>query len=174
MLDTISGAFDQGTFANTQSLVTTLSIVGGVITYFINSRKDLRLRQAQRFNDMDAAFTDFQKTLLDYTHLDVGWQSLPKSPTLSEDEHAKRSVIFEIATSMFEKAYILYIDAPKKIKKTQWTGWRAYIKGYCAKPEYRKWWFGDHRGEGSGGSQEAASYDVSFERFMVGLFKEAT
>jgi hypothetical protein len=173
MFEAISNAFEQGAFANTQSLVTTISIVGGVVTYFLNSRIELRNQQAKRFHEMDSAFTDFQKTLLDYTLLDVGWQSLPAAPTLSEDEGAKRSIIFEIATSMFEKAYILYQDAPKKIKRTQWIGWRAYIKGYCAKLEYRRWWFGDHRGEGTASSQEAASYDASFEKFMAGLFKES-
>jgi hypothetical protein len=173
MLEALLAEIEQGAFASAQSLVTTISVVGGVVTYFINSRKEIRLRQAQRFNEMDQVFTDFQKTILEHTQLDVAWQPLPQSPELTEDQKAKRAVIFELATSMFEKAYILYQDAPKKVKKLQWTGWRAYIRGYCGKPEYRQWWFGDHHGESSSSNQESASYDATFEKFMIGLFKEA-
>ena len=161
-------------FSDPQGLIATISIVSGVITYFINSRREIELKQAQRYSEMDTAFTDFQKTLLNYTHLDAGWQSLQKAPNLSEDEQYKRSVIFEIATSMFEKAYLLYLKAPKKIRRQQWSGWRAYIRGYCAKPEYRKWFFGEHSATDSNKPSEAASYDTAFEKFMLGLFKEVS
>lgn len=154
------------------NILTAISVVGGVLTYFIRSDKELKLKQSQRFHEMDLSYVDFQKTIISYPSLDVAWTAHNNPPELSEDDRIRRTVIFELATSMFEKAFVLYLDAPKNIRKAQWTGWRDYIRGYCAKPEYRYWWFGDHASGKDSSIGQSASYDSSFEDFMQKIFKE--
>lgn len=155
------------------NVLTSLSVLGAFVAFSINLRHMQRARQEQLYTDIDDVFTDFQKTILDKAHLDVAWVPLASPPILSDAEQAQQAIIFELATSMFERAYLLYRDAPRKVKGSQWPGWLDYIKGYCRRDSYRTWWRTSyHMLEAKSVGGYSQTYDADFERFMNRLFSD--
>lgn len=52
----------------------------------------------------------------------------------------KQFVAFEILTSLFERAFLMYEDQSTSFRSEQWKGWDAYIKMWMKDPEYKVSW----------------------------------
>jgi hypothetical protein len=145
-------------------LVGLRAMEGGADGRLAYCRQHSDSRQEQVYMNIERVFHDFQRTILDYPRLDVAWVPLSEPPPLTDAERVQQTIIFEMATSMFERAYLLYKDAPRSIRNRQWPGWEEYIRGYCAREPYRQWWRTTYRPEDS-----KNFYDTEFAKFMSRL-----
>lgn len=155
--------------------ITAIATVFGILpTIFVFAWNQVILARETmlaRYDAVSRSYIEYQQLCLDHPLLQTSWYRLPpaaEQPALDAADVLRKTLLFDIMTSVFERAYITYRFAPKKIYKSQWPGWDAFIAHFAQRPDYRAWWtenvgeFADKRLK-PGHSQ----YDQGFERFMV-------
>jgi len=91
----------------------------------------------------------------DATETQLGDIEIKTKVSEIEEPKIKQIVAFEILTSIFERAYVLYFDKSKKIRNKQWTGWEDYIKIWLDDEEYKVSW-----------SKMGDTWEKDFENYM--------
>lgn len=137
---------------------------------FIQTRETM----LARYDAMNDAYIEYQRMCLESPELETSWYFLEREREAESDQDpvakVKKNILFDIMTSMFERAYLTYLHAPSKIRMSQWPGWKAFIEHFARRDDYREWrcanvidfittkWI-------DGDSQ----YDYRFEKFMKTL-----
>jgi hypothetical protein len=71
----------------------------------------------------------------------------------------KQFVAFEILTSLFERAFLMYENQSTSFRNEQWKGWDSYIKIWMKDPEYKNSW-----------EKMGTTWEVKFEEYMKEVF----
>jgi hypothetical protein len=140
-----------------------LGFVPAVITFIIKNIRDARELENQIFYRISDTNQRINEILLNHPQLGASWfQNEPTKP-LTADERVQQHILFDMITALFEEAYLAYQRAPNVQRKAQWAGWEQFIKDYCQKPNYQRWWLTvAERGEQQSGGQ----FDTRFEAFI--------
>lgn len=164
----------------TDQITAIVTIFGILPTIFVFARNQMILARETllaRYDAVNRSYIEYQQLCLDHPLLQTSWYLAPADgdqPAPSAREMISKALLFDILTSMFERAHITYRLAPKAIYKSQWPGWEAFIENFAARADYRAWW-NDNVGDNldrklvKGYSQ----YDRAFEGFMDKKFREA-
>jgi hypothetical protein len=102
-------------------------------------------RRKQRLNDDEEVYLQladdyekFLKLVLDHPDLHLMTQG-EQLPALTPDQLERRNVLFEILTSIFERAYILvYEDSMSGQIARLWSTWEDYMRAWCRRPDFRE------------------------------------
>jgi hypothetical protein len=159
-----------------QSLTHIVSIVGlpiAVLVFYSKYRKEQEARAEEIYQTLDDLWVNFNSLLLRYPNLDAAYVTF-EPRTLTPEEKVQQYVIFDVLTTMFERAYLAYLRASKGQRTQQWRGWEAYIDHYCKKQSYRDWWFLPvHSAGPTSQAIHDSQYDVRFEKYMMQKFDAA-
>ncbi len=128
-----------------------------------------------RFRLMQAEYKDFLSLALLHPQLRVATCKKPMdAKDLSEEQLYQRDTLFDLLTSTFETAFLMYNGSVYSWKKSQWTGWAGFIDYYFSRSDYREWWVrvmleGDPtRGETPQAPREPITFfDAKFDRYIV-------
>ena len=158
-----------------QSLTHVVSIIGvpvAILIFYSKYRKEHIARGEEIYKTIDELWVNFNALILRYPHLDVAFiDSEPRQ--LTSEEQVQQYVIFDVLTTMLERAYLAYLSASGRQRRQQWRGWEAYIDHYCRKKSYRDWWFRpDHISNLNDTRQHDSQYDARFQSFMMDRFKK--
>lgn len=126
------------------------------------TRRELRLNHRREMNEKYRAayqqnqqnYFVFLQNAVQYPHL--GLRATDEdTPGLSPLEETRRSALYEMLFSIFERAY-LDRDLTPEIRDHQWPGWEEYIRAYFQKPSVLAEWNG----------QDSYGLDRRFEKFI--------
>jgi hypothetical protein len=140
-----------------------------LFTFISNIRRERREADMNAFAEADARYHDWNMAIMSYPHLDVSWyQNGVRRNDLTEEERHQQDLLFEILTRIIERAFLVYRMSSSSVRHSQWSGWDQFATDYCAKPNYRDWWFGGKTSVGDVSTQ----FDRDFERYMNGKFAQ--
>ena len=133
-----------------------LGVPVGLYQYIQAKRREREDREQRIFDAVSASYLEFQQLCLQYPYLDV-FDIPDAAPTeLTPIQQKEELVAFSVLFSIFERAYLLYVDHPTRITEGQWKGWHAHICGYFRRANFRRAW-----------SLGASSYDPRFHDYML-------
>jgi hypothetical protein len=132
-----------------------------IVQYRITKRKEKRDREYGTYNALDEKYLEYQKLCLQYSDLNI-FDITDKEPKLLNEKQKKEELIlFTMLFSIFERAYLLYIDQYSHIKQKQWIGWDTYIKSYCKRDNFLDAW-----------KISGSTFDIEFEKYVQDIIKK--
>ncbi len=152
------------------AIVSVAAIVSAAVVFVPNQRAQLRSRREEKYLAIIDEYKSFLELALSYPHLGVTEHSRPVSPDkLTTDQLTQRDILFEILTSILERAFIAYEERSSSFREHQWRGWESYIAQYAERVDYLDWWVRVYgNGDWAGALSEGASeYDRRFEDYMI-------
>lgn len=155
--------------------IAALATVFGVLPTFIifvwNQAALKREAMLARYDAVSRSYIDYQQLCLEHPLLQTSWYQLPAGddvPPLSAADRLKKDILFDILTSVFERAHITYRLAPKDIRRSQWPGWDAFIAHFAQRLDYRSYWAENVADYADRSIRDGHSqYDRAFEKFMM-------
>ena len=118
-------------------LVTIFGLPLAIWLFLYEQRRERQNEEAAIYQQLSDQYAAFLKLLLDNADL----QLLRKSGTkqeLTEEQRERRSAIFSILISLFERAYILvYEERMNRQTARLWSAWEDYMREWCRRPDFR-------------------------------------
>ena len=167
---------NSGLLQSLSALVSILAIVPAAIIFYLNQREQMLRRREAVYLEANNQFLDFLRLSLGYPELGVAQSCNPvPSTSLTAQKLSQRDTLFEILTSIMERAFIVFQTEKRSFRTEQWEGWLAYIRDYCRREDYQEWWL---RIMGGGSwttalTEGATQYDRAFEVFLFAAIREA-
>jgi len=83
-------------------------------------------------------YEEFLKLALQ--HADLRLMTFPTQEVqLTPEQQERRTVLFEILTALFERAYILAYEPEMNREATRrWQTWEDYMRAWCRRPDFRQ------------------------------------
>lgn len=149
-----------------------VAIVGAstaVIIFWKNSSAESRDMERRIYKDMQDQMHRINELCFNHPELDAGWfRRDGVGVSLTPEQKVQLCILYDMITSLFEDAYLIYGVASAKQRQRQWGGWEEYIRDYVGRPDYKAWWLSF---AGSFGARIYSQYDREFEDFMWSLFE---
>lgn len=156
------------------ALFSAFALIPAAIIFLINQGDERTQRKDRRYKELDELYKEFLKLGMAYPRLRVTQYTPPASiASLSADELLQRDTLFEMLTSMLERAFLSYEFRKESYRREQWSGWAAYAADYCSREDYLEWWLrvvGQNDWDRAF-SPGASQYDRRFERFVTELLR---
>src|SRR5947208_16117827 len=103
-----------------------LSIAGplALIAYIKARKSDREEREYKTYDELDNRFFEYQKLALEYYDLDI--LDVPNNdPSLAFDKKRKQEMVAHaILFSLFERAYLMFVNETAGFQRRQWAGWK--------------------------------------------------
>lgn len=119
-------------------LVTIFGLPLAIWLFLYEQRRERQNEEAAIYQQLSDQYAAFLKLLLDNADL----QLLRKSGTkqeLTEEQKERRSAIFSILISLFERAYILVYDERMNRQTARlWSAWEDYMHEWCRRDDFRE------------------------------------
>jgi hypothetical protein len=134
-----------------------MSIAGPLaVIAFLQVKKAERLeKEYKTYDELDNRFFEYQKLALEYYDLDM--LDVPNSdPSLAFDKKRKQEMVaYAILFSLFERAYLMFVDQGDKFRARQWAGWERFLNDFIRRENVRTAW-----------QLSKETYDTDFQTFM--------
>lgn len=118
-------------------VVTVVGLPFAIVVFMLEQRKERQGEQEEIYQRLSDEYREFLKLVLDNPDL----QLLRKGaqPTdLSEEQKERRQALFEILTSLFERAYLLvYEETMDTNTRRLWMTWEDYMREWCLREDFR-------------------------------------
>ncbi|WP_136650735.1 hypothetical protein [Paracoccus aeridis] len=119
------------------AVVTTLGLPFAIFVYVADRRKAREVEEEEVNELLAAAYTDFLKLALD--NPDLRLRSPDSTRGLTEEQQDRMRAMFEILTSLFERAYLLtYEDGLTGKKLRRWLSWEDFMREWVRRDDYRE------------------------------------
>lgn len=152
------------------------TLIVGIVAFlkYRSSQEKAAARDEQAiFDSIDATYMDLNKIMLAHPALDASWFSDDQKRILSEEQRLQQSIIFDMTTRLFERAFLVFTRASSSHRARQWSGWEAYIEDYCKKESFHRWWNTRDWPLRSDADGELDQYDKRFLEFMAAKMSAA-
>jgi len=118
-------------------VVTVIGLPLAIWVFVIEQKKERQNDDDEVYQELSAEYTEFLKLVLQ--HADLRLMSPASTGELSEEQRERRSVLFSILISLFERAYLLvYEDEMSKQQTRLWQSWEDYMREWCRRAEFRE------------------------------------
>jgi len=123
--------------------ITILGVPIAIYLYWQEKKKERKEREYGTYNALDDKYIDFLNLCLSHSDLNISQLANVPVYKLEDNQKIKQQMIFEILTSILERAYLMYKEQSSEIRKDQWNGWELYINDWMANNmDYRSFWDG--------------------------------
>lgn len=118
----------------------TVTVVGlplaiGVFLY--EQQKERHNEEEEIYQRLSDEYADFLRLALDHADLKL-FQRQPSRAPLSDEQQERKSILFGILVSLFERAYLLvYEEDMSKKQRRLWLSWEDYIREWCRRADFR-------------------------------------
>lgn len=120
----------------TSSIVLSLGLPFSIFVFVYERRKEREADAAEVNELLSSAYTDFLKLVVE--NPDLRLASDRSTPDLSDEQRERMDAIFEILTSVFQRAYLLvYAENLTGKRLTRWRTWEVFIRQWCRRDDYR-------------------------------------
>ncbi len=119
-------------------VVTVVGLPFAIAVFIWEQRRERQNEDEELYQRLSEEYAEFSKLLLDNADLGLMTQ-LGKQGPLTPEQIERRSILFDILLSLFERAYILvYEDDMSEQTKRLWKSWDDYIRFWCAREDFRQ------------------------------------
>jgi len=118
------------------NLVTVFGLPLAIYTFMLEQRKERENEDEEVYQLLSDAYTDFLKLVLE--HPDLKLRTQAATPDLTEEQHERMMVLFEILISLFERAYLTaYSDCMTVQQGRRWHSWDDFMREWCRRADFR-------------------------------------
>ncbi len=118
------------------NLVTVFGLPLAIYTFMLEQRKERENEDEEVYQLLSDAYTDFLKLVLE--HPDLKLRTQDATPNLTEEQHERMMVLFEILISLFERAYLTaYSDDMTVQQSRRWHSWDDFMREWCRRADFR-------------------------------------
>lgn len=153
------------TFKDIAQIIFYLSLsISGPLAVYQYLKASWMERQAQEhtvYNELDNRLFEYQKLALQHPDLDI--LDLPDHhPARLVDKKRKQELIaYAMLFSLFERAYLMFINQTTLFKDKQWSGWKLFIDDLLHRKGVQAAWH-----------LSKSTYDTDFQLFMDKKIRE--
>lgn len=119
-------------------VVTVVGLPFAIVVFMFEQRKERQNEDEEVYQRLSDEYADFLQLLLENADLRLMSQASGQVDYTAEQLERKH-IIFELLTSLFERAYILVYE-PRMNTQTKrlWSSWEDYIRYWCRRKDYRE------------------------------------
>jgi hypothetical protein len=118
-------------------IVTVFGFPLAILAFIMEQRKERENEDEEVYQLLTADYTDFLKLVI--ANPDLKLRSQCEILDLSEEQHERVQVLFEILISLFERAYLLsYDDKMTRKQQRRWLSWEDFMLEWCEREDFRK------------------------------------
>src|SRR5438105_13074538 len=116
-----------------------MSIAGplAVIAYLKAKKTERIEKEYNTYHELDNRLFEYQKLALQYYDLDI--LDVPNNdPSLAFDKKRKQEMVaYAILFSMFERAYLMFVNQTAAFQRRQWAGWKHFLNDFIRRDAVR-------------------------------------
>lgn len=118
------------------NIALTLGLPLSIIVFLWEARGKRANEDEEIYSRLADEYVSFQKLVLENADLHLSASRLPRALTPEQEE--RKRVMFDILTSLFERAYILvFEERMSKQQRRLWQTWEDYMRSWCRREDYR-------------------------------------
>jgi len=118
-------------------IVTVFGLPLAIFSFIWQQAKERENEEEAVYQLLSDAYTDFLKLVIENPDLKLRSQSTISN--LTEEQHERIQVLFEILISLFERAYLLaYEDNMAGKQLRRWASWDDYMREWCARKDFQQ------------------------------------
>lgn len=118
-------------------IVTVFGLPLAIFSFVMEQRKERENEDEEVYQLLTADYTDFLKLVM--ANPDLKLRSQCETIDLTEEQHERVLVLFEILISLFERAYLLsYDEDMTKKQRRRWLSWEDFMREWCEREDFRK------------------------------------
>jgi hypothetical protein len=117
-------------------VVTVVGLPLAIGVFLFEQRKERENEEEEVYQLLSDDYQDFLKVAL--ANPDLKLFSAEATPSLSDEQKERLLIIFEMLTSLFERAYLLLYEedmSPKQARR--WHSWEDYMLEWCRRSDFR-------------------------------------
>ncbi len=119
-------------------LVTVVGLPLAIFVFVYEQRRERQNEEEEIYQRLSDEYTAFLKLVLAHSDLHLMRRQSSTAP-LSEEQMERKSAIFNILISIFERAYILvYEERMNRQTQRLWLSWEDYMREWCRRPDFRE------------------------------------
>lgn len=117
-------------------VVTVFGLPLAILTFLYQQRKERENEEEAVYQLLSDAYTDFLKLVME--NPDLKLRSQCRIDGLTDEQHERMYVLFEILISLFERAYLLaYEPNMRGNQLRRWFSWEDYMREWCQRDDFR-------------------------------------
>ena len=118
------------------NIVTVFGLPLAIYTFVLEQRKERENEDEEVYQLLSDAYIDFLKLVL--KHSDLKLRTQKSTPDLTDEQHERMQVLFEILISLFERAYLTaYHDDMTDNQRRRWLSWDDFMREWCRRDDFR-------------------------------------
>jgi hypothetical protein len=117
-------------------IIQLVGIPVAIIIFWIKKTEEKRDREYGTYDALDDKYIEYLKLCLQNADLDVADTPRATAAALTPDQTHREQVMFSILIAVLERAFLMYRDKSMRIRRLQWSGWHAYIRNWCRRPNF--------------------------------------
>lgn len=118
-------------------LVTVIGFPLAIAVFYYEQRKEHANDEEELYQALSDEYASFLRLVLEHADLRLMRAQAP-DPPLTAEQMERKSVLFGILISLFERAYLLVFeeDMPKRTRRL-WQSWEDYMREWVAREDFR-------------------------------------
>jgi hypothetical protein len=127
--------FDSDFWEVASYVVTVIGLPMAIGIFFFEQRKERANEEAEVYQLLANAYTDFCKVILD--HPDLHLFTNAATPDLSPEQRERMLVIFDMLMSLFERAYLTAWQPRMNAAQTRrWAVWEDFMREWIRRDDF--------------------------------------
>jgi hypothetical protein len=117
-------------------IVTVIGLPLAIAVFLFEQRKERENEDEEAYQLLSDAYTDFLKLVL--AHPDLQLRTRNRTANLTEEQHERMMIIFDMLVALFERAYLLAYDSDMNDRqRRRWHSWDDYMRQWCRHEDFR-------------------------------------
>jgi hypothetical protein len=130
-------AFELEWWESASYIVTVIGLPFAIIVFMLEQRRERQNEEEELYQRLSDDYAEFLKLTLDHPDLHLTQAEIDET-TLTPEQLEQKEVLFEILTSLFERAYILvYEEKMSRQSQRLWASWEDYMRVWCRRQDFR-------------------------------------
>ena len=118
---------------------TALGLPIAIFAYIRAKRSEELAREYGTYDALDEKYHEYLMFCAEHPELNLYWTPVEEQP-LSSEGRVRQRILFEVLTSLMERAYLMHLGQRQRMRADQWAGWDQYCSDWAARPRFRKLW----------------------------------
>ena len=120
-------------------LVTVVAFPFAIAVFILEKRRERQTEEEEIYQKLSDEYSDLQQLLLQNADLFLFSKSEIDENLLTPEQIERRLIIFDLVTSLFERAYILVYEPNMNTQqKRLWASWHDYMLTWCKRKDFKK------------------------------------
>ena len=127
---------DVGTWELLSYIVTTIGLPLAILVFIYEQKKERDNEEEEVYQLLSDNYQDFLKEALG--HPDLRLFTPEQTPELNDEQRERMLIIFNMLTSLFERAYLLLYERKMDSRQQRrWFSWEDYMRQWCRRADFR-------------------------------------